>query len=115
MSLEPGRKGPSPSPPPPAFAFTLNPSVTAFNIPVKAFLSQHHEYDAIAAGTLVYDSQDRLLLIQRAAHDSMPSRWGMLLHELLVPLLSKFREPSQLSTPETTPAPTPDCSLVGKC
>ncbi|TPX13026.1 uncharacterized protein E0L32_006452 [Thyridium curvatum] len=60
---------------PPEFDFAFDPSLDQFNVGVGGFLALHPEFDAIATGALVFDQQDRLLLIQRAAHDSMPSRW----------------------------------------
>ena len=64
--------GPPPAPP---FSFTSDDSVSAFNIPVKTYLSAHEEYDAVATGALVFNGENKLLLIQRAGHDSMPNRW----------------------------------------
>jgi 8-oxo-dGTP pyrophosphatase MutT (NUDIX family) len=49
--------------------------LTPFAITVKDYLSQHPEYDGIAGGALVFDNQDRLLIVQRASHDSMPNLW----------------------------------------
>lgn len=42
---------------------------------MKVYLTSHVEYDAIAGAALVFDNQDRLLVLQRAAHDSMPNCW----------------------------------------
>jgi 8-oxo-dGTP pyrophosphatase MutT (NUDIX family) len=56
-------------------SFTYSPSLSPFAIPVKEYLKQHPEYDGIAAGALVFDNQDRLLILQRAAQDSMPNLW----------------------------------------
>jgi len=63
---------PQPSSP---LSYTYQPSLKPFDIPVKAYLDQHPEYDAIAGGALIFDPQGRLLIMQRAAHDSMPNRW----------------------------------------
>ncbi|PNY26888.1 Uncharacterized protein TCAP_03184 [Tolypocladium capitatum] len=78
MSLEPDPRnhgGPSA----PTFHFTFNASVADFNVPPKTYLASHPEFDAIATGALVTSRREsggrQLLLIQRAAHDSMPSRW----------------------------------------
>lgn len=62
-------------PPAPAFSFTFSSALQAFNVPVKAYLASHGEYEGIASGALVFDAQDRLLLLQRAPHDSMPHLW----------------------------------------
>jgi 8-oxo-dGTP pyrophosphatase MutT (NUDIX family) len=62
-------------PPRPALSFAFSSSVSPFNVHVKAYLASHEEYEAIATGALVFDSRDRLLVLQRAAHDSMPHLW----------------------------------------
>jgi 8-oxo-dGTP pyrophosphatase MutT (NUDIX family) len=67
-------------PPPPegGFTFTHQPSVAALNIPAKEFTSTRKFISAAATGALVFSKatgEDRVLLIQRAAHDSMPLRW----------------------------------------
>ena len=64
--------GPPPAPP---FSFTFHDSVSALNVPLKTYLTSHEEFDAIATGALVFNSENRLLIIQRASHDSMPNRW----------------------------------------
>jgi 8-oxo-dGTP pyrophosphatase MutT (NUDIX family) len=55
--------------------FTYSPSLTPFAITVEEYLTQHPEYDGLAGGAMVFDSEDRLLIVQRAAHDSMPNLW----------------------------------------
>lgn len=66
----------SPSlPSPPAFSFAFSSSVSAFNVPASEFLAIQEGLDGIGAGALIFDSQDRLLILQRAAHDSMPNLW----------------------------------------
>ena len=68
-------------PPQANFKFTAHPSVASFAVPSEKYLSTHPEeetkYNVIATGALVFDSStpERILLIQRAAHDSMSSRW----------------------------------------
>lgn len=59
----------------PASSFTFSPSLSPFAITVKEHLAAHPEYEGIAAGALVFDSQNRLLILQHASHDSMPNRW----------------------------------------
>ncbi len=66
---------PPPPPPPPAFSFTFSSSVSSFNVPPKTYLASLGEYDGIASGALVFDSQGRVLILKRAAHDSMPHLW----------------------------------------
>ncbi|KND91803.1 hypothetical protein TOPH_03460 [Tolypocladium ophioglossoides CBS 100239] len=79
MSLEPDPRGDGPSAP--TFDFTFDASVADFNVPLGTYLASHPEFDAIATGALVTSRhgsgshQLLLLLIQREAHDSMPSRW----------------------------------------
>ncbi|KAH6612327.1 NUDIX hydrolase domain-like protein [Chaetomium sp. MPI-SDFR-AT-0129] len=70
-------------PPPPALPagglpFTTTPAVADLNIPIRSFLSTHTQFVGAAIGALVYSratGTDRVLLIQRAAHDSMPLQW----------------------------------------
>jgi 8-oxo-dGTP pyrophosphatase MutT (NUDIX family) len=67
--------------PRPTFNFTTHPSTSSFAVPYETYLSTHpgekFEYKYIATGALVFDAStpERILLIQRAAHDSIPSRW----------------------------------------
>ncbi|PMD19202.1 hypothetical protein NA56DRAFT_750674 [Hyaloscypha hepaticicola] len=56
-------------------SFTHSPSLAPFAISVEEYLTQHPEYDGLAGGAMVFDSEDRLLIVQRAAHDSMPNLW----------------------------------------
>lgn len=63
------------SPPMPVLPFAISSSISSFNVPVKVHLSLHKEYDAIAGAALIFDSKDRLLVLQRAGHDSMPHLW----------------------------------------
>ena len=68
-------------PPPAIFNFTTHPSTSSFAVHQETYLSnQPHDkvgYQYIANGSLVFDSStpERILLIQRAANDSMPNRW----------------------------------------
>lgn len=66
--------------------FTTHPSISTYTVPISEYLpaynaSQKFKHSFIATGALVFDStgttekQLRILLIQRAAHDSMPNRW----------------------------------------
>jgi 8-oxo-dGTP pyrophosphatase MutT (NUDIX family) len=67
--------------PHPTFNFTAHPSTSSFAVPYETYLSTHpgekFKCKYIATGALVFDASTprRILLIQRAAHDSMPSRW----------------------------------------
>lgn len=63
----------------PVFNFMVHPSAALFNVPYETYASSHphtkFSYTLIATGSIVFDSSDRVLLIQRAASDSMPNRW----------------------------------------
>lgn len=69
----------------PAFSFTSHPSVSAFTVPYKTYLTNNSpiDYHYVASGALVFSRNSpgatgpaiRLLIVQRAAHDSMPNRW----------------------------------------
>jgi len=66
--------------PPP---FVVQPSLTAFQVPYKTYLSTVPKDiftstltpTYIAVGALVFDPKSRILLLQRASTDSMPSLW----------------------------------------
>lgn len=73
------------SPTPPQANFIFPPALSPFNAPKEDYLIKLNE-DAptnlgdLAAGAIVFsshhaDRQDRVLLVQRASHDSMPNRW----------------------------------------
>jgi 8-oxo-dGTP pyrophosphatase MutT (NUDIX family) len=63
------------------FNFAAHPSTSSFAVPYDTYLSTHpgerFRYEFIATGALVFDAStpERILLIQRAAHDSMPGLW----------------------------------------
>ena len=67
----------------PKLDFIFHPSVQRFDVPAQALLSSRKQaqpdlhYGYIAVGALVLDdaSTPRILLIQRAATDSMPNLW----------------------------------------
>ncbi|ROW12442.1 hypothetical protein VMCG_00825 [Cytospora schulzeri] len=72
-------------PPPPPTDFTFPPSLSPFNVTKEDYLIKLNEnapnrMEHIAAGAIVFsthhtDQQDRILLVQRASHDSMPNKW----------------------------------------
>ncbi len=68
-----------PALPPGGIAFTHQPAVAALNIPAKSFVTARPLITGAATGALVFSrgpaGEDRVLLIQRAPHDSMPLRW----------------------------------------
>ncbi|KAK1597138.1 NUDIX hydrolase domain-like protein [Colletotrichum navitas] len=54
------------------------PSLERYNLPMRAWLENNGkttELDGLATSALVFDRRGRVLLLQRAAHDSMPLRW----------------------------------------
>lgn len=56
--------------------WTCNSFNQPFCIPLKESLACQQEIDAISVGALVFrENSNELLLIQRAAHDTFPSRW----------------------------------------
>ncbi|KAI2470527.1 NUDIX hydrolase domain-like protein [Annulohypoxylon bovei var. microspora] len=55
--------------------FTFSPSSASFNLSMREYLIAYPEFDAIAVGAFVFNPEGKLLLVQRAAHDSMPSLW----------------------------------------
>lgn len=75
----------APPPPPPA-DFTIEPSLSGYNIPIHDYLSKLNEtatpkLEGLATGAVIFSAHhppaqpDRILLVQRASHDSMPDRW----------------------------------------
>ncbi|ROW17694.1 hypothetical protein VPNG_00979 [Cytospora leucostoma] len=72
-------------PPPPPGNFTFPPSLAPFKISKEEYLSRVNEagpvrLDGLIVGGLVFsdhhtDAKDRILLVQRASHDSMPNKW----------------------------------------
>ncbi len=79
-----------PAPPTSGFRFTADPSLAAYTCPVKEYIGKNTQFDIIATGGLVFSAGgspaekaegapagqgDKLLLLQRAAHDSMPLHW----------------------------------------
>ncbi|KAL1862687.1 hypothetical protein VTK73DRAFT_6690 [Phialemonium thermophilum] len=62
--------------PPPA-SFDYDPCLSGFAISKKQWLHDHHSpLDGICTGAVVFDATGRrVLLVQRASHDSMPNRW----------------------------------------
>ncbi|RDI89202.1 ATP-dependent (S)-NAD(P)H-hydrate dehydratase [Venturia inaequalis] len=64
----------------PTFNFTIHPSTSAFDVPLQTYISNQTEkpdYTFIATGAMTFDASTppRILLVQRAAHDSMPHQW----------------------------------------
>ncbi|KAI0010202.1 NUDIX hydrolase domain-like protein [Xylariaceae sp. FL0662B] len=59
----------------PITTFDSSPAVAAFKQPLRAYLDAHPKFDGIAVGACVFSPDAKLLLLQRAAHDSMPLLW----------------------------------------
>ncbi|KAJ8123021.1 hypothetical protein ONZ43_g932 [Nemania bipapillata] len=55
--------------------FICDPSVAKFNVSLGAYLETDTSLHGICGGAFVFDDTGRLLLVQRAAHDSYPLRW----------------------------------------
>ncbi|KAH8890488.1 hypothetical protein GQ53DRAFT_747516 [Thozetella sp. PMI_491] len=56
--------------------FTFDPSLSEWNIPAQQWLTTHDKHwDGLATASLVFDAEGRVLLLQRASHDSMPNLW----------------------------------------
>ncbi|KAI0869196.1 NUDIX hydrolase domain-like protein [Hypoxylon argillaceum] len=55
--------------------FICDPSVASFKVPLGAYLETAPELHGICVGAFVFDDAGRLLVVQRAPHDSYPLRW----------------------------------------
>ncbi|KAI1375637.1 NUDIX hydrolase domain-like protein [Hypoxylon crocopeplum] len=58
--------------------FAIEDSLAVWNIPANTWLAKHgkeHLLDGIATGIVVFGPGGKVLLVQRASHDSMPNRW----------------------------------------
>ncbi|KAK4227824.1 NUDIX hydrolase domain-like protein [Podospora fimiseda] len=69
-----------PPPPPSGFNFSFPPSLEPYNLSLSAYLPTRSRNLPVplkyaATGALVFNSQNKILLIQRAPHDSMPLKW----------------------------------------
>ncbi|KAK5994480.1 hypothetical protein PT974_04955 [Cladobotryum mycophilum] len=59
-----------------SFDFTFDESLTDLTVSKDEWLRINEKsFDGMASAAVIFDSQDRVLLIQRAAHDSMPNKW----------------------------------------
>lgn len=50
-------------------------SIARFRVPLGAYLEKSPAIYGICVGAFVFDDADRLLVVQRAPHDSCPLRW----------------------------------------
>ncbi|KAI0436610.1 NUDIX hydrolase domain-like protein [Xylaria telfairii] len=55
--------------------FTSDLSVASFNVPLGTYLESSPALQGVCVGAFVFDDADRLLLVQRAPHDSYPLQW----------------------------------------
>ncbi|OTB02230.1 hypothetical protein M426DRAFT_322810 [Hypoxylon sp. CI-4A] len=55
--------------------FICSPSLAAFQLSQRAYLDAHPEFTEIVVGAFVFNPDGKLLLVQRAAHDSLPLLW----------------------------------------
>ncbi|KAF2967400.1 hypothetical protein GQX73_g6128 [Xylaria multiplex] len=55
--------------------FTWDTSVAHFKVPLGAYLETYPKLGGVCVGAFVFDNASRLLLVQRAPHDSYPLRW----------------------------------------
>lgn len=61
--------------------YSIHPSLERFSVPYKTYLSNVPEdsskitYQWVIVGAIVFDLQDRILLIQRAAKEFLPNLW----------------------------------------
>jgi 8-oxo-dGTP pyrophosphatase MutT (NUDIX family) len=57
-------------------AFTHDASLSQFTVPYETWLQSNSTgWNGVATGALVFDAQNRILLVRRTAHDSMPNLW----------------------------------------
>ncbi|KAI1030325.1 hypothetical protein LB505_004336 [Fusarium chuoi] len=60
----------------PDSTFTFDESVAEWNVNHREWLKTHDKtWDSLATGALVFDTSNRILLLQRAPDDSMPNKW----------------------------------------
>lgn len=60
--------------------FTVNESLAPWNIPAREYIVKHHkeqEWDGLATANVVFNSEGKVLILQRASHDSMPNKWEL--------------------------------------
>lgn len=58
--------------------FSIDDSLVAWDMPVKEWLAENqkdNQYDGLATGNVVFNPDGKVLLIQRADHDSLPNKW----------------------------------------
>ncbi|KAL6689956.1 NUDIX hydrolase domain-like protein [Trichoderma pleuroticola] len=68
---------------PPKFLFDINDGLDEWSVPAQQWLDTHKvkleerqiKLDKLATGCIVFNPEGKILLIQRASHDSLPNRW----------------------------------------
>ncbi|KAJ4854353.1 NUDIX domain-containing protein [Trichoderma breve] len=56
--------------------FAFDESLIEWTVPKSDWLEIHDKnFDGVATSAYIFDAQGRVLLVQRAAHDSMPNLW----------------------------------------
>ncbi|KAI0892827.1 NUDIX hydrolase domain-like protein [Annulohypoxylon nitens] len=68
-------EAPAESAPSAPTAFKFSPSLAAFNLSLREYLISHPKFDGIAVGACVFNPEGKIIIVQRAAHDSLPSLW----------------------------------------
>lgn len=60
----------------PVFVFDFDQSLVPWNMPAREWLTNNDKHwTGLATACLVFNQEGRILLVQRASHDSMPDRW----------------------------------------
>lgn len=62
-------------PPTKTTSFTSDPAVADFKVTVEEYLPKIPLLQGICVGAFIFDGSGRLLIVQRAPHDSYPLRW----------------------------------------
>ncbi|KAK4446176.1 NUDIX domain protein [Podospora aff. communis PSN243] len=60
------------------FEFKYDESVSPWHVPMRQWLQERDPAStltSVASGVVVFNAEDRVLLVQRASHDSMPNLW----------------------------------------
>jgi len=60
----------------PTFHFDVDESLAGWNMPAREWLTKNDkQWTVIASGCAIFNSDEKVLVIQRASHDSLPNRW----------------------------------------
>ncbi|KAL7815627.1 NUDIX hydrolase domain-like protein [Trichoderma gracile] len=60
----------------PVADFSFDESLVEFTVPKSDWLRINNKaFDGVHTSAFIFDEQGRVLLVQRAAHDSMPNLW----------------------------------------